>query len=164
MRSERSNKWWLAHVAGATDAVIGAGLDPSKRSPTRETVASLQERVEKLDGPSRDADFWLGVHLWSPDDRGNTDAEYQADIDYLGIDAMVIEGPFTASLDWAVALADRVLPGHAVAVGTMFPGHTPPPWATIWNPHGFIIGNRQAPTPALALCRAILRAIVATPI
>lgn len=62
----------------------------------------------------------------------------------------------TTSLDAALALAERVLPGWSWTVGTRdVPGCT----AVIDSNGGSpILGEAIAPTPALALCIAILRA------
>lgn len=72
-------------------------------------MRDLMAKIEKLDGPDREVDFWISVRFPMGGPTRHTDAELQADIDLVGIENMVIDAPYTASLDAAVALAGRVL-------------------------------------------------------
>lgn len=67
---------------------------------------------------------------------------------------------YTASVDAALALIGRVLPGHASAVGTMAFEVARKPWGCIWTPTGAVLKQAEAATPALALCAALLAAMI----
>lgn len=74
---------------------------------------------------------------------------------------------YTNSLDAALALAERVLPGCLISVGTNIFGHAPIGVAEVFTQQGGSDathdghGERLGNTPALALCVAILRAKLA---
>jgi hypothetical protein len=84
-------------------------------------------------------------------------------------------GPVTRSLDAALALAERALPGWFVTIDRYvmddFAGPQSLPVAAAsarhrwraWVKHGGSAGFGAAPTPALALCLAVLRAKAGTP-
>lgn len=57
----------------------------------------------------------------------------------------------------ALALIGRVLPGREVRVDRK---HDDSGKASIHHPHGGSIGSATAPTPALALCAALLAAMI----
>lgn len=64
--------------------------------------------------------------------------------------------PLTASIDSALALAERVLPGWAWMLRGSF--------AKLWEPHGKPPGNdfdAMGRSPALAIIAAILKALIA---
>lgn len=115
----------------------------------------LIERLEAAEVGSRELDWliadlfaypepWPQSALWPPFAAGSRfDKSIPA---------------YTTSLDAALSLAERVLPGQARAMGDM--AFDPPglPWATIWTTGGDPKFNAHAATPALALCIAILKA------
>lgn len=126
-------------------------------------LPDLIAKVEGLRGPNREVDFWLTVRVFAPCDY--TDAELQADIDLVGIEGMAIEAPYTASIDAAVALVEKVLPGWMWGLtqgspaeddgrefqGNIWPGEQPfPSDMEVFAYH---------PVPALALILALLRAL-----
>ena len=69
---------------------------------------TILERLKAATGPDRELDFWISARAWDP--SHHTDAELQADIDLVGIEGMVIDKPFTSSVDAALALVERLLP------------------------------------------------------
>lgn len=83
-------------------------------------LEALIERLEKLQGPDREVDFWLSIRLPIGEPTRHSDEELQADIDLVGIDGMVIDAPYTSSLDAAIALVERVLPGWKVGMDPRF--------------------------------------------
>lgn len=127
------------------------------------SYADLIERLEKLEVPDRETDFWLSVRVFDPSNE--TDEALRADIDLVGIEGMVIDAPFTASLDAAVALVGRVLPGWFWRVGrtSLFPNG----WAYISKTHPShcdredeaSCSDGRAATPAIALLIATLKAL-----
>ncbi len=128
--------------------------DPySRRPPEMTDLSGLLERVEAASGPDRELDKALWYKLiFDP-------ALDKKDDSYL----QLVGSPYpayTSYIDAALALKDRILPGHAVAVGDMaFEGGARLPWGCVWSPGGFIIGQAEAKTPALALLAALLRAV-----
>lgn len=116
-------------------------------------LSKLLARLEGATGPDRGLDIDVLVALFGdprlfvgePRDAGYNDRL----------------GHVTSSLDAALALVGRVSPGHAAAVGTM--AFDPPgtPWGCIWAPTGSVLAQAEAPTPALALIKALLRALLA---
>jgi len=130
-------------------------------------LEGLLERLEKCEGPDREIDFWISARIYNP--SHHTDAELQADIDAVGIEGMVIEAPYTASLDACIALVERVLPGyrwhlHSVAyVDGAYQGdgigradiHSP--LSSGWGPKWFSC----APGYALPLLTATVKALIA---
>ena len=73
------------------------------------TLDSIIERLEKAEGGSLELDFWISVRVYDPCEY--TDAELQADIDSVGIEGMHIDAAFTSSVDAAIALAEKAMPG-----------------------------------------------------
>lgn len=139
------------------------------------SIADIIERLGKAEGPDRELDFWISARVFDPCDY--SDEELQADIDLVGIEGMVIDAPFTASLDAAVALAEKVLPGWRIS---MFIGHLTSAKdgsgarASLQSPHKGrkcpSTGMRwpavtaecfHAKTAPIALCIAILKAVQA---
>lgn len=111
-------------------------------------LSSLIERLEKADGPDdaldRDILKALGARLawdwtwgaWFGDERF-----YATNL--------------TASLDAALALCERALPDWDIDLGKVG-GEW---FATVLPQDGTDIDGEQAPSPALALCLALLRAL-----
>ena len=137
-------------------------------------LPTLIARVERLEGPDREVDFdvWRidGPDVqW--DDHGcavDFDGDAVAFVDpgqhsrnfYLASDYEDVVPRVTASLDAVVALAERVLPGWGWSVAR----------STELQPYGCMCApdrtrpliQARAPTPALALLLALLRAVQAT--
>lgn len=133
-----------------------------------ETITSLIEKLEGAEGPSivLDAEicwtlerpraiqaFWRGA-MGKP---GPLPDEFSRVPRGLGMVSLEVGSPnYTASLDAALALAERVLPGWGFYLRRDGDGSgcgLIPPGMTSVTP-----GHMQAATPALALCAAILRA------
>lgn len=124
------------------------------------TKADLIARLEK-EGGSRelDAEIFraLGYHIVS------TDRCYPLGV--RGYNRFSQEDPqpktnITTSLDAAIALCERVLPGWSVLLAitpnvAVCDVHTKP----LGEPDGKWPGHAQAPKPATALCIALLRAL-----
>lgn len=127
-------------------------------------LRGLIERLEKLGGPDQDVDAEIAIHVlgfiktnrmaaW-PEEQPIWEFTDPARNTTGGWSVMVRE--YTASLDAAVALVERVLP-HACWVVKRGFGHS----AMIW----FLKQDRDAwpeyhgPTPAIALLIAALRAL-----
>jgi hypothetical protein len=66
-----------------------------------------------------------------------------------------IPAHYTTSIDAAVALCERLLPEWSWQVGY---GHGGKGWGVLEQPDTGAIRETVAPTPALALCRAIVAA------
>ncbi len=115
-------------------------------------TANLLSRLQGLTAPDREVDFWLSIRFPVDEPTRHTDEELQADIDLVGIDNMVVDAPYTASLDAAVALCERVLPGYDWIVGHTNGGLTI---------HAQVGQNEMVfgETPAIALLIAILSAL-----
>lgn len=140
------------------------------------TLDSIIERLEKAEGGDQELDFWISVRAYDPCDC--TDAELQADIDSVGIEGMHIDAAFTSSVDAAIALAEKVLPGWAWRVATcsvsddawVLPDFNCPvhgerlkrevpidiDWADFTD-----VDLRPPGRPAIALCISILTAVEA---
>lgn len=111
----------------------------------KKELIALADRVDALTGPCRETDFWISVRVNGTE---YADAELQSDIDLVGIEGMVIDAPYTASVDAAMTLIPE---GYDWAVFHTNSGLTVHAWC----------GSRDdvfANTPALALTAAALRA------
>lgn len=150
-------------------------------------LRALIERVEKLDGPSREVDARLAVvggyvvmkgtdergysFFQSPVKRGDwaflSGCKDGIDDAYRALGKCLSTPSFTASLDAAIALCERVLPGWFWRVGrtSLFPNG----WAYISRMHPdhctekdeASCSDGKAATPAIALVLATLRALEA---
>lgn len=122
-------------------------------------MKDLIDRLSKLIGPDReidgdimqaaDPDLWSKAYMLSQEPCGCSKE--------LATEGAKLRAPlYTASLDAAIALAERVLPGHRWSAG--FSRHVPHN-AQIWVPSGsgYYEGESDA-NRAIALCIAILRA------
>ena len=140
----------------------------------RTALESLLARVTACDGPDREVDGQIALAFGLPQAFF---AQFSKDIDgnpWRGFSN--VDGPscfggtpkwggggrgwvaeaYTASIDAALALVGCVLPGWQ----WMLRGG----WAKLWMPNGRPPGNdfdAHAATPALALCAALLKALVA---
>ncbi len=102
-----------------------------------QTITSLIEKLEGAGVGSRELDcaIWTATGGWDHVERPPT---------------------FSTSLDAALALVERVLPGWVWNMGNDLPC-----WVHLWIDDRNYDGNpikSDAATPALALCAAILRA------
>jgi len=128
-------------------------------------LSDLIERVEKASGPDRDLDTAL-LELSDADfvaqlRRGWRDflPIRETDVAAIRSEAAYVEAhapPYTESLDAAVALCERVLEGWAWNVGTVHFGRDGF-MAEVYR-NSMVIFEARAPTPALALLLAMLRA------
>lgn len=77
-------------------------------------IKELMERVRAATGPDRDLDFLIQIHVAHPltGEEHYTLQDVMNDFALLGADGMVIDAPYTASIDAALALVERVLPGR----------------------------------------------------
>jgi hypothetical protein len=122
-------------------------------------LRALIERVEKLEGPCRDVDYEIG--------RALIDSRWEDDFDDLGNPVQVNlhfrdqqsigDSRPTASLDAAIALCERVLPGCGWQV------HSPRKNVADFSTAGLMVGDTfasgHAKTPAIALVLATLKAL-----
>lgn len=114
------------------------------------TRSDLIEKLEKAEGPDRELDRSLSETFGRKNDFGVLICA-----GYLGI------GDFTSSVDAAVRLCERVLPGHGYDIARCEQCH-----ATIWEKDkngNFVSRTYQVPgaTLPIALCIAILKALQA---
>ena len=135
------------------------------------SLSALLERVEACQGPDRelDADLWWVLQHGDAERVFNTGAlgmptarpatlPIPAGLGRAGVRSYA--PAYTASVDAALALIGRVLPGHASAVGTMAFEVARKPWGCIWTPTGAVLKQAEAATPAMALCAALLAAMI----
>jgi hypothetical protein len=128
---------------------------------TKSRLTELLERVEAASGADRELDALIACHFVFKSLRPATAADVilnyvprpgdiKTDMGFLMAD------PYTASLDAALALVDRVLPGWCKSAVDLRPE---PCEGYVWE-RGHV-GNIQgkAPTPALAVLAAMLRAL-----
>ena len=122
-------------------------------------LTSLIEKLEQAEGPKRELDFWLSVRVFDP--SSHTDDELQADIELVGIEGMVIEAPFTSSIDAAVSLAERVLPGCFYLASKGKTRHDEPLYAAqIMFGTDEVMGEAESDASlAVAIVAATLRAL-----
>lgn len=114
------------------------------------TLAELIERLEKAEGPSRELDADIAVEL------GLVASREWWSTDYIK-NGMIHN--FTGSLDAAVALAERVLPGVNYTMKNLFGAFD----AAVTADH--VCGVHRAEHPvslAIALVLATLKALEAT--
>lgn len=128
---------------------------------------TLIDRLSKLDGPDRgvDARIWCEVRGVVYLDHYPLIHETQVFYKEKGRRKEQVSGDdiphaalYTASVDAALALAERVLPGHT---GGFQPGIESKTWATVYYASPVEVhevAKAKAATPAIALCIAILRA------
>ena len=112
-----------------------------------ETITSLIEKLEGAGVGSRELDreVWIAC--------GQTE-KWGGPVNHPG--KGVWEGPHVSfSLDAALALAERVLPGWGWSAGQ---GHGEKAYARLDTLDGCDFEEAYAATPALALCAAVLRA------
>lgn len=125
-------------------------------------LSSLIARSEAAEGPDRELDCHLWVVAQGGDARMNyVESESKCFVWERGLDGMWIRGvvnfravpSYTSSIDAAVSLAERVLPGIRWELTTT--GFKP--GASLVTDGGIFGG--YAATPALAICLSTLRAL-----
>ena len=86
----------------------------------RDDIASLLAKVKAATGPDRELDFWVETLVANPltGDEGYTLDEVTADFRLLGPDGMTIGGAYTASIDAALRLVERLYPGEGIVLET----------------------------------------------
>jgi hypothetical protein len=119
---------------------------------------TLIDRLAKLDGPDREVDAEIALQNgWSVFPGDN----------WIGPEAEIVVPDYTRSVDAAIALAERALPGWRVENLCEWEDETlrsRGPWTCDLRKNGenFFSPLKgkcgHAPTPAIALCIAILRA------
>lgn len=124
--------------------------------------ASLIERLEKADGPDRNLDGAIYWHLLE-ENRAERElwwVELQFSATPENVDW---RKPFTSSLDAALSLVERKLPGWVWGVTSP---DNPEDDPALQRQHftarlrkSVVIIRAHAPTPALAVCLALLRAL-----
>ncbi len=124
--------------------------------------SDLIAKLEALDGPSREVDRDIATHFGDPWDYGVSWRGWG-----IGQDGRPIEKPvafpYTASLDAAIALVGRVLPGWSWEARRSGFGNGQ---ASVWNPMeqprpGKTIRADHKSSPAIALLIATLKALEA---
>lgn len=71
--------------------------------------SDILKRLREATGPDRELDFWISVRL-DPEGDLFTDDDYRADIAAYGIEGMAVDAPYTASIDSALSLVEKLLP------------------------------------------------------
>ena len=124
-------------------------------------LKELLERVERAEGPDRDYDWDLAfLDGWKFDEISDTwtmpDGHW---------DQFLTPPRYTASLDAAVALVERKLPGHHWSVSRQCEY---PSLAFCDYRFAAFVGDygspkrAEGPTPAIAVIKALLRALIAS--
>lgn len=134
-------------------------------TPLVERLRGLVERLEKASGPKLELDgmVWCAVNgyeyvMWDGAGCVYTDPNAPNwDRGIKHVQASIVR-PYTASLDAAVALVERVLPGRGYSVEHL-PCYGPYHSASIWSDTAITIGNGRGHSSAIALVIATLRAL-----
>lgn len=131
-------------------------------SPAMEKLKELEQRLVAATGADRELDLLIGKAFDGVDPRAVivTAGNYTGAIGYTDRDqwAVVNLKSYTASLDAAVALCERLLPGWHWSVSDRGLARVSNPNANEFQDDRFdALGN----APALALCLAIVRALLA---
>ncbi|MGN6773055.1 MAG: hypothetical protein ACTHJQ_24890 [Rhizobiaceae bacterium] len=122
-------------------------------------IEALIERLEGLTGPDREVDAEIGAHFGDPHGR----REY---VDYEARSVEIhqeIAEHYTASLDAAIALVGKVLPGWSGDVDICHPiADSGKVGARLFPPEpGWANYAGEGPTPAIALLISMFRALAA---
>jgi hypothetical protein len=122
------------------------------------SVAELLERVKAATGPDREIDRDLVERFYSEAVR----PEWRSGDGWFHPDFGKVRpaDPYTASLDAALALVERVLPGWAWSVGNLRNGAQ---CYLMDRPGGVLHEPGLAATPPLAVLRALLAALLSAP-
>ncbi|PZO78454.1 MAG: hypothetical protein DI629_12210 [Mesorhizobium amorphae] len=130
-------------------------------------LAELIERVEKLEGPDRHIDVELALLKPWPahQERRRVDQAWCIGVRFQGKGWIEPAEPATSSLDAAVSLVNRVLPGWYWGISVEPPVHGKrfhavvnniPVWSAADN--GLVQSADYAPSAALAITLATLKA------
>ena len=139
------------------------------------SLSSLLARIESATGPDREIDAALWLACFEPGCVAFDDIKFHTehydnyisrtfvscDLGDLPVDQF--DPPllyYTASLDAAIALCERVLPGWSWTVDSGYAANHQKSHAEAWT--GDDEGSGDAATPALALCAAIIKARMTT--
>lgn len=127
-------------------------------------LQALLERVEAASGPVEEIDNLIWWHFFCPE-RGKDDAMRVGPMDNVAKRAAWARcfygtersTKFTASLDAAVGLVEKMLPGFDVCLARVSGEWS----ADIGPPDSFQAASAKSrPTPALALIAALLKALI----
>lgn len=121
--------------------------EPETALSKRDTLTAFLARLEAAEGPNRVLDADIKRYL-APTERGYNQ----------------VSPPYTASLDAALALCERVLPKSGWGLQSNTKGQRGQPRDCFWATVGMYEPGRYdgaASTPALALLSALLRALIA---
>jgi len=130
-------------------------------------LLDLIARLERAEGPDRELDCQIAVAVdgfyelppkWEggPVGYGYTDAEGTPIHPGHGGDQLVRR--YTSSIDAAVSLAERVLPGFGISIET-HPVYGDWWYASVFGRIPMTIANAHKQTGPLAICLAVLRAL-----
>lgn len=128
----------------------------------------LLERVKAATGPDRELDRDICIALQYGGENSEGAANVRVDPEWGDDNDLIFEigaeeccnpiPELTASIDAALALAERVLPGWEIALGTC--GLNNCPWACLTEPEEPFRGfAADAPTMELAFIEALLQAL-----
>ena len=125
-------------------------------------TSNLITRLSKLDAPDREVDaeicilFQYGGHNSEGATNVRTDPDWDGDLLFeIGNEDCCNPIPkLTASVDAAIALAERVFPKYGRFVRSDMHGHH----AGIFTPYTMTVTEGSGATPAIALLIALLRA------
>lgn len=127
---------------------------------TTADLPSLLTRVQAATGPDRELDEAIGKWLWAKGYNPWDCFNYNKDRDVHG-------KPFTSSIDAALALVEKLLPGWRYAMASVVLGkdeHDHVPWCGLAGPYSSCTFNDhegRATTPPLAILAALLSALIA---
>lgn len=121
-------------------------------------MTDILKRLKGATGPDMELDFWISARAWDP--SHHTDEELQADIDLVGIEGMVIDMPFTSSIDAALALVERMLPDALWTIGHRG-DETPNLFMCVIMPSSGAPFHETHQTPAIAILTALFTALEA---
>ena len=136
----------------------------------REDLQALLGRVMEATGGDREIDVLLELHVERPTGTGALGmtlaaaiAVYPETLDQVANWWRGVIPSYTASVDAVLALVERMLPGWRFSVGNDYYDREGPCWARVFPSEGQHLGsgNCYASTPALALCAALLTALIA---
>lgn len=116
-----------------------------------EALADLLRRVEEARGPDRDLDAEIEVIFDDPQRGRKLYPDKFGDVRVDEDGPWFASDEYTKSIDAAIALAERVLPGCSIRMGT----DEGPCWACV---NGLEEQYGEAPTLPLAIISAILKA------
>lgn len=119
--------------------------------------SALIERLDRAEGPSRELDADIYIALNIPKERAGRIDRLDGCVGWHPVDAPYVSAievpPYTSSIDAAVALAERVLPGCQINVTKFTANISRASLGNQW------LAAENHKTPPLALCLAILRAL-----